>query len=382
MLGIFLGIAAVVSLISLGSGLRTAITGQFASLSTDVLEITSVETGFGPPGATAVRKLTEHDLQIIEDSPGVELAIPRLIRIVRAEFNRITSFVYIGSIPDSQDSIDEIVKSSGIETIEGRFLRAEDRGKIVLGNDFTKEDVFDKQVRVGNSITVNGQDFEVIGILKRTSTFTLNSVILMPQSDLKDILDIDDEIDLITVKVNDENNIETIAEEIERRMRKDRNQDEGEEDFSVQTPTQALSSVNTILNIVNIVVSGIALIALLIGGIGIANTMFTSVLERTKEIGVMKAIGARNRDILSVFIIEAGILGLVGGIVGASIGLLLAFGASQAANVALGETIFTIQPSYPLLFGSIAFSFFIGIFSGIIPAYQASKLNTVDALRK
>ncbi len=382
MLGIFLGIAAVVSLISLGSGLKTAITGQFTSLSTNILTISSASTGFGPPGATAVRKLNDHDYDIIKNTPGVGLVIPRLIRIVRVEYNKILQFRYIGSIPNEQEQVDELVKAFDIQTQDGKFLKAGESGKIVLGNDFVKENSFDKKISIGSSITIQGKEFEVIGILKRASTFTLNSVVLMSEDDMKDILNIDDDIDLIVAKVDDEDNMESIAKEIERRFRKDRNQDEGEEDFSVQTPAQSISAVNSILNIVTIVVSGIALISLLIGGIGIANTMFTSVLERTKEIGIMKAIGARNRAILSVFIIEAGMLGLVGGIIGAGIGLLLAFSASSAANAALGETIIKVQPSYPLLFGSIAFSFVIGICSGIVPAYQASKLKIVDALRK
>ena len=165
-------------------------------------------------------------------------------------------------------------------------------------------------------------------------------------------------------------------------MRRDRNEDEGEEDFSVQTPIQSLQSVNTIISIINLVVSGIAGISLLIGGIGIANTMFTSVLERTKEIGVMKSIGAQNKDILAIFLIESSLIGLVGGIVGGLIGLALAFGVSGIANSFFGENILQVAFSPSLLFASLGFSFVIGALSGIIPAYQASRLNPVEALRK
>jgi len=382
MLGIFLGIAAVVSLISLGQGLQEAITGQFASLSTDTLTVSSAETGFGPPGATAVRKLTERDLEIVEQISGVRMAIPRLIRIVKIEFNDIVQFRYVGSIPKKQEQIDEITESIGLEIAEGRMLEEGDRGRIVIGDDFVSENQFSKKIHIGSNLKVHGKQFEVIGILKRASTFQLNSIVMMPEDDLKNLLEINAEIDLIIVKVSDKENIEQVAKDIERKMRRDRDQKPGEEDFAVQTPIQALSSVNTVLSVVNIVVSGIAAISLLIGGIGIANTMFTSVLERTREIGVMKAIGAKRKDILSVFLIESGLLGLIGGIVGASIGLALAIGASQVANTALNDTIFTINPSIPLLIGSITFSFLIGIFSGIVPALQASKLNPVEALRK
>ena len=165
------------------------------------------------------------------------------------------------------------------------------------------------------------------------------------------------------------------------KFRKDRKEKVGEEDFTVQTPVQSLAAVNTILNIINLIVIGIASISLLIGGIGIANTMYTSVLERTREIGVMKAIGARNRDIMSLFVIESGLFGLIGGITGAIFGLSLSFLVSTSANSYFGQNIISIQLSWPLLLGAIGFSFFIGIFAGLVPSYQASKLKPVDALR-
>jgi putative ABC transport system permease protein len=183
------------------------------------------------------------------------------------------------------------------------------------------------------------------------------------------------------VQVEDKNKVESIAKEIERRLRKDRNQKEGEEDFSVQTPSQALETINTILNIINLIVSGIAAISLLVGGIGIANTMFTSVLERTREIGTMKAVGAKNRDVLFIFLIESGMLGLIGGIVGAILGLALAFLVSSSANSYFGEQIIVVSLSWPLLLGAIAFSFLVGIAAGTLPALQASRLKPTEALR-
>jgi len=127
---------------------------------------------------------------------------------------------------------------------------------------------------------------------------------------------------------------------------------------------------------------GIASISLIVGGVGIANTMYTSVVERTNEIGIMKAVGAKNKDILYIFLIESSLLGLVGGIAGAVIGLGGAFLISNIANNALGAGLFTVNVSYSLLFASISFSFVVGILSGIFPASQASKLKVVDALRK
>lgn len=382
MLGVFIGIAAVVSLISLGQGLEAAITGQFGTLSVDTLVVQGADTGFSPPGSTSVKKMTEHDLDIIKSISGVKLAIPRDLRVSKIEFNKVLNFGHIASIPEEKDQIEEVYNVLAIGASQGRMLELGDRGKIVIGNDFIKNDFYGKPIKVGSTLKLNNQNFEVVGILERSSSFMFNGAILMMESDMKDLFDIGDEIDFIAVRIESKDEVEKVAKEIERRLRKDRNQKIGQEDFEVQTPLQSLQTVSTILNVINIVVTGIALIALLVGGIGIMNTMFTSVLERTKEIGVMKAIGAKNNDVLTVFLTESAMLGLVGGIVGALIGLSMALAVSQIANSALGNDIFIINPSVPLLIGSVLFSLLIGVVSGLVPALQASKLNPVDALRK
>lgn len=382
MLGIFIGIAAVVSLISLSQGLETAVIGQFSSLDPDKLLVQNSGAGFGPPGSTAVTSLAEHDLNLIKSISGVDEAITRLIRSVSLEYNKIKLFKTVGSIPPNQNHIDIIYDSFNAEVESGRLLNDKDRGKIVLGSNFLTDDDFNKKINIGTNLKIQGRDFEVIGFLKKSSTFIINDAILMPEQDLKDILNIDDEIDLIVVQIQDENKIVQVAENIERALRKDRKEKLGEEDFSVQTPLQSLSAVSTVLNVIGLIVSGIAAISLLIGGIGIANTMFTSVLERRKEIGIMKAIGARNKDILFIFMIESSLLGLVGGIVGAFLGLALAFSISSLAGSFLGGISLQVQISYPLVLGSIIFSLVLGLLFGAIPALQASKLNPTEALRK
>ena len=332
-LGVFIGIAAVVALISLGNGLQEAITGQFASLDVDKLIVENSGTGFGPPGSTVIKKLNEHDLKLIESVNGVDEVIPRTIRVVKVNYNEIVGFEYIVDIPENSKQIDIILDSFNVELEEGRFLTEEDGGKIVLGNDFLEngKNRFGKEIHVGSKIEIQGEEFEVVGILEKGSSFQVNSVVFMTNSDLKNLLNIDDEIDLLVVQVSDKDEIQKVASEIERKLRDDRNLKVGEEDFSVQTPLQAVAGVNTVLNIVNLIVVGIAGISLLIGGIVIANTMYTSVLERTREIGVMKAVGAKNKDVMFIFLIESGMLGLVGGIVGALFGLGLAFFISSLA---------------------------------------------------
>jgi len=381
-LGIFIGIAAVVSLISLGAGLQKAVTGQFSTLSVDKLTIQNAGTGFGPPGSTSVRKLTSHDVEIISNVPGVEETIPRLIRIAKTEYNKEAKFVYLADIPEDERKADIIYEGGELRIKEGKLLYSENKNNILIGSDIASEKQFGKEITIGSKLKINGKDFNVIGVLEKSSSFQINSVILMNNEDITSLLEIDDETDLIVVQLESKDVAKDTAEKIKEELRKDRKEDVGEEDFSVQTPLEAIASVNTILNIINLIVSGIAAISLLVGGIGIMNTMYTSVVERTREIGVMKAIGARNKDIMLIFLIESGLLGLVGGILGAIIGLGMAFGVSSLASSFLGENILAVSISWPLLIFAVAFSFAIGTLSGIMPAIQASRLNPVEALRK
>ena len=380
MLGIFIGIAAVVSLISMGSGLREAITGQFGELGADKLVVQNAETGFGPPGSTAVKKLTSHDLDIVKRVSGVEMAIPRLLRPATVEFNDEVTYGFLASITDDRKEVELIYEALGLELGSGRLLTAEDRGKVIVGADYV-DSVFDKEIRVGSRLIIQGESFQVVGILKKASSFIVNSVLIMPEADMKKILSIDDEIDLIAVQVTDEDKSEQIATDIEDAFRKDRKLKKGQEDFTVQTPQQSLQAINTILAIINIVIVGIATISLLVGGIGITNTMYTSVLERTKEIGVMKSIGAKNRDVLGIFLVESSLLGFVGGVVGAIIGLGMAYLISFAVNSAFTGLTFNITLSWPLIIGSILFALVVGTISGIVPALQASRMKPVEALR-
>jgi putative ABC transport system permease protein len=381
LLGIFIGIAAVVGLISMGQGLQDAITGQFSSLGTDKLIIQNSGTGFGPPGSTSVTKLTEHDLKIIESVNGVEEAIPRYLRVLIFEYDQKTSYSYGTTVPDNQKQIDLITETFNFGFESGRFIKAGERGKVVLGHDFTSEK-YGENIVAGKRIRLNGESFEIVGIMNPASSFELNSVIILNEEDFKRIVKIGDEIDFVVVQVSSSSDIEKVAEDIKIKLRKDRNEKEGEEDFSVQTPTSSIQSINTILNIVNLIIAGIAAISLLVGAIGIANTMYTSVLERTREIGVMKSIGAKNSDVLLIFLIESGLLGLVGGIIGVAIGLGMSFGASAIANSAFGSEILKVSFSLPLVLGAIGFSFFMGIISGVLPALQASKMEPVEALRR
>ncbi len=382
MLGIFIGIAAVVSLISLGQGLEQAITGQFSSLSNDVLIVENMGAGFGPPGSTAIKKLTLKDQRLIESISGIEKVIPRIIRVANVKYNENVEFIFLGSLPEKDEHVEYIYNTFSLKIGEGTLLKAKDNGKVLLGSSIAEEEEFGKRIRSGSTLLIQGKKFKVNGILQETGSFQFNNAIFMTEADMKKIFHIENEIDFIVVQVKSAEETESIAAEIERRLRKDRDEKIGEEDFSVQTPLQTIGAVSALLTAINIVVSGIAALSLLIGGIGIANTMYTSVLERTKEIGIMKAIGAQNKDITSIFLIESASLGLAGGIIGAILGIGLAFAVASIANTASGFTLLQVNFSLPLILSALTFSSLLGICAGLFPALQAARLKPVEALRK
>jgi len=381
MIGIFIGIAAVVGLIGLGQGLQEAITGQFGSLSTDTLTIQNAGTGFGPPGSTVIKKLNQHDVDIIKKVSGVEEVVTRWVRIGTIEFNKVSKYSYVGDLPNDKSQAEIVYDSLDLKLKDGRRLEYGDRGKVLIGSDVANKNNFGKEFNVGNSIEINGKKFEVVGIMEKSSNVIFNGIIMMPHEDMKDLFNLDDEYDIIVAKLQSSADAEKVASDIEKALRKDRHEKVGEETFTVETPLQTIGVVNNILTAVNVVVIGIAAISLIVGGIGIANTMYTSVIERKKEIGTMKAIGAKNSDILFIFLFESGLLGLAGGIVGVLIGLGISFAVASVANAAFGAELIAVSLNYSLIGFSISFAFVIGIISGAIPSYQASKLKPADALR-
>ncbi len=385
LIGIIIGIAAVVALISLGQGMKDAIGQIFLNIGSDKLIITAKSsTQFsGPPGSSAASNLTIDDIGVIKAVPGVAAVGGRLIKSVKLEFGREVVYYFAVSIPDD-DKGRELIRSVNNYKIEqGRLLKRGDRFKAFIGYNLAHKDVFkQKEIAVGNRIKMNGLDFEVVGILKKSGSPQQDRVMVVPEDALREVLKLDKKrIDVIAVQVQKGLDAEKVAENIERAMRNDRNLKLGKEDFEIQTPGQLLASLDSILTIVQVVLIGIAAISLLVGGIGIANTMYTSVLERTKEIGVMKSIGARNSDILSIFIIESSMLGLLGGVIGIGIGMGLSKLVELTAAVSLGTSLIKAYFPLPLIIGSLLFSLCIGTLSGFFPARQAARLRPVDALR-
>ncbi len=380
LLGIFIGIAAVVSLVSLGQGLTQAINSEFASVGADKLIIQAKSSTFAPPGLATSGKIEKKDLELIEKVNGVDEAAGRLIKTAQIEFNDVVITRFVASLPND-DSRNIILEVNNYEVDRGRMLNKNDRNKIVVGGDYGQKNVFEKNVKIGDKIKVNNTQFEVVGILKKTGTPENDISLIMNEDTMRDVFNIPEEYSAIIARAEKSQEPEKAGENIEREMLKDRNQEEGKEDFQVQTANQLFEAVTNVLNIVQAVFIGIAAISLLVGGIGIMNTMYTSVLERTKEIGIMKAVGARNSDVMLIFLIESSVLGLIGGAMGIAIGVGLSKIVEIVAMQALGTAL--LQAYFPpyLIIGSLLFATILGGLSGALPAYRASRLKPVDALK-
>jgi putative ABC transport system permease protein len=380
MIGIFIGIAAVVALISLGQGLQNAIEEQFEQLGSDKIIIQPKGMMMGPGSATGSLKLTSKDLKVIENVRGVKYASGYLIKPGQAKYKGESGIGYATGLTEIDFEI--IMDISGLEIIDGRGLKDTDKLKVVVGyNHIYKEDTWKKPMRIGSTIEIEGYEFKVIGVVSKVGNPMDDNLLYVQKETLKEILNVEDEESQIVVKTAKGFDTKEVADTIKRKLRQSRGEKEDQETFTVQTSEQLLESFSNIFGIVQAVLIGIASISLLVGGIGIMNTMYTSVLERTKEIGTMKAVGAKNSDILFIFLFESGLLGLVGGAIGICIGIGLGKGAEYIASIALGTNL--LQAAFPwyLIGGALAFSFLTGTLSGILPAMQAARLRPAEALR-
>ncbi|MEM4181776.1 MAG: ABC transporter permease [Candidatus Pacearchaeota archaeon] len=374
LLGIVIGVSLVVSLFLLGTGLRLAITSQFGISS---MEILSVRAGglnaLGPPGFAVTNPLTEKDFEEIKRTSGVEKAIKRYIRSATLEFKEKKENVFLTNVPEEDDKL--LYELLDLKIEQGRFLSGKETKKALLGYNFFKN----KGITHSSKIKLNNETYEVVGILKRKGSFTLDGIIFISEKDLEKISE-EKNINVIAVKPYSSGEIDKVKENIEKNLRKLRNVKPGQEDFEVSTPKATLSTINSILSGVKIFVIIIASISIIVGIIGITNTMTTSVLERRKDIGIMKAIGAKNSQIFLLFLTESGLLGFVGGLLGIFFGI----GLAQAGILALQNFInarIPLKIDYFLVLISLFLSFLIGALAGTIPALQASKLKPVETLR-
>ncbi len=380
MLGIFVGIAAVVALISVSKGMQTAIQEQFSTIGADRIMVQPGSAFFGPPGSSSgLSKITKQDMEITKGTRGVKLVAGFVMKTSRLEFNNKAKFVFGIGIPTGEASK---VFGSRFEISEGREFRKGESNAAIIGNAYsTDEKLMGKKIKTGDEILVEGKKFKVAGIRKKIGDPQNDVSILLPLEAAWELYGNKNEYSIISAEVDEGYKPSEVAARLKSALRKDRQQEEGNEDFQVQTSEELFQSFTVILSIIQAVIIGIASISLVVGSIGVMNTMYTAVLERTREIGIMKAVGAKNKDIMLLFLIESGLYGFVGGLIGITAGLGMGKIVEFAATNALGSGLLKASTSPWLIGGALAFSFLLGCISGVAPARQAAGLNPVQALR-
>ncbi len=371
LIGIVIGIAAIVSLLSVGQGLSVAVEKQFEQLGSNTI--------FVIPGAgsTSVRtKLTNTDISIMENVKGVQTVVPIYSGTAVMEFNGQRVNIQVSAAEASKASIFD---DTGYFTIdEGRMLTKSDTSGILVGARVAK-DFFDEEINLRKQVKINGESYKVVGLLKdQAQSFgggpSTGTSVFMSLDGFRKFND-SESPSIIFVKTYSPKDVNEATTLIEKNLEKKY----GENSVIVLGSEQILEQINSILGLITVFLTGIAAISLIVGGVGITNAMIASVLERTKEIGLMKALGASNFIVLTLFLLEAGFIGAVGGIIGVIVGFglanIIAFVGQQA-----GFGLSAVQSPEIIVF-ALAFSMIVGMISGFYPALRASKLDPVEALR-
>ena len=380
-LSILIGIMSIFVLISFGQGLSKYVDQLSQEAGAD--KLIAQPRGFGPPGTTNTF-LSKDDLDFIKKTKGVSEATGMIAQQaeVKKDESKKGKWVFVmGMSTDSSEQrvIDEAF--GGVSILKGRNLKKGDKNKVAVGYNYQLPDkIFSRSLKLGDKIFVNDEKFEIIGFYEEMGNPGDDANIYMTLEDTKELFDIEDEYAFIYIRAEKGTEPSELADKIEEKLRKEKGQKKGEEDFFVQTFEQLIETFGTILVVLNTILVMIAGISVLVAAVNIMNTMYTVVLERTKEIGIMKSIGARNSTILLMFFFESGVLGLIGG----AIGVLLGYGlAKLGGNIAAAAGYSFLQPYFPwwLIVGCLVFSFLVGAASGFFPARAASKLKPVDALR-
>lgn len=385
-LGIIIGTAVFVAIFNLGKAMEKSIAYSLEkSLGSDIITILPVQMG-RKLQFVLVRTATfsESDIERIKKIDGVENVygvfyhnLP--VRHKREEYGLNVYGIY------GIDSWKKI-EAERIGIKYGRFIEKE--GEVILGFRASTE-FFKENIKVGDKIQILNKTFRVVGILNEAGGMLSNfdRAVFISIKDFKKIYETNNQLSHIVIKVRNDYDIEEVGKKVYELLLYLRREREGRETFTIVTPSFYRSIVSETLSTLSLFLLSIAFVSILVGSVGISNTMFTAVMERTKEIGILKAIGARNRDILKIFLFESAIIGLIGSIIGCIIGIFLSLGLQYIVTSYMSSTIFRagIENFFTIDYTSIGIALLIGFLSGTLagyfPAKRASKLEAIEALR-
>ncbi len=377
MLGLIIGVFAVVMLVSLGQGAKRYVLNEFQSLGSNLIIIqpgrTDKKNRMGPPiSAASKSKMTVRDVDALEKRA---LNLQAVTGLVFASASlRFEDSISNNNIFGANEQFGQII-SMPIGT--GSFFTHEEhdygRRVVVLGFKL-KQSLFGDEVAVGKTIKINNSEFRVIGVLAKIGDklgFNLDEFAIIPTPAALRLFN-EDKLFGIRAKASTRVGLDDAIAEVKEILMERRN---GEEDFTIVTQVSALESLGRLLNMLSYMLGGIAGISMLVGGIGIMNIMLVSVAERTSEIGIRRAVGARKRDILKQFLTEAIVLSVIGG----AIGIIAAFVIAQ--GLFWYYPTFDMRPEWTIILPTFALAAIIGVFFGVWPAARAAQIEILDALR-
>jgi len=384
-LGIIIGVAAIISLISISVGMEQDISERTSSLGADMITITpgggqAMRSGpgmfggggGGPPGFgndDDEEVITFREADVLRTLPGVYKLDAQLQDRAEVSYkNENTSVTIIGTEPDSFD------ESVGTEIADGRYLNINDKYSAVLGYRVATNTFSEEEDMLNRQIYIDDVAFRVVGYLEESGSMGgSDNSIYIPQSTARDLFDEDEDVTQIIVVAREGHDVDDVAKTLETELLYLHGLEEDEADFQITTATTMEETVSSITETLGLFLGAIASISLLVGGIGVVNTMFMSVMEQTKTIGIFKSIGAKNRHIIYIFICEAAILGFIGGF----LGVVLSFIGSAILQVFSIPTAIT----FDLVALGLFFSVLVGIFAGVFPARNAASISPVEALK-
>ncbi|MCX6814220.1 MAG: ABC transporter permease [Candidatus Aenigmarchaeota archaeon] len=351
-LGILIGIGSIVALGSIAEGIDASIQSSL-QLSTSKITVQQKNAGIFWMGS----ELTNEDLDVVKSVGGIKDVVPLMVRVENIQAFQGPEYVVVGIEPDkTQYFVNENTKM-----YQGRELEDGDSGVAVMGKT-----IADKyNIQVGDSWIIKNEDFEVVGIIEKTDISDIDSAILVTLEDLQNVEN-KDTYYAIYVIPDDIKDTEKIAAEI----------DDSSDNLQALTSKELARQASQIVDQIRFFTFGIGAIAAFVGGLGVMNTMIMAVLERRREIGVMKAIGATNRMVLTQILTESALISLIGGLGGIALGLGTSFLLSAGFG---GQITPVVTPGLALT--GLGFALFLGVIGGLYPARKAAQLDPVEALR-
>jgi putative ABC transport system permease protein len=387
-IGIVIGVAAIVAIISIGEGMQASVQKSLGSLGADLITVTpgysratGMGGGHGPEGGgVSTVNLTDKDVNMIKQVPGI-LYVNGVVS-GRSDIilgNEKTSV----SISGVDTTIWRSIITTELEA--GRYLQPGDSNAVVIGYSLA-HNVFLQPITQNRPITIGGKTFKVVGIFAQSGGFGgTDYAVYMPADSARDVITetVDrNQFSSITVKIADQNLADKVKTDIEQKLMMSRHVNERTRDFTVTAFASIQAQISSVTSAITMFLGAIAAVSLLVGAVGIANTMFMSVMERTRQIGLLKALGATDSEVMKLFLIESGLFGVVGGVIGITFGILISvlISAIGLQMIGPGGAMTTVIPPSLIIF-SLAFSVIVGVLSGVAPARNAAKMNPVDALR-